>query len=67
MHTHVAWDICMNNLEESMLILDGAGYDGYWGVEHHTGKDEHPEVAIQIEKVKEVLLRWQESSGKGGA
>jgi sugar phosphate isomerase/epimerase len=59
MHTHVAWNITEGNLVESMTTLRDAGYDGYWGVEHHTGKNEYTEVAVQIARVRDVLDRWR--------
>ncbi|MBN1934050.1 MAG: TIM barrel protein [Anaerolineae bacterium] len=59
MHTHIAWDITENRLAESMSMLRGAGYEGYWGVEHHTGKNEYTEVAIQVGRVRDVLDRWR--------
>ena len=58
MHTHVAWNITETCLEEKMKLLVDAGYEGYWGVEHHTGKNEYTEVGIQIAKVRDVLSRW---------
>jgi len=59
MHTHVAWNITETCLPEKMKMLADAGYEGYWGVEHHTGKNEYIEVAIQVDKVKDVLDRWR--------
>ena len=41
-----------------MAMLRDAGYDGYWGVEHHSGQNEYTEVAIQVAKVRDVLSRW---------
>jgi len=32
---------------------------GYWCVEHHSGKNEYPEVGIQVAKVRDVLERWR--------
>lgn len=58
MHTHIAWNITENCLEESMAMLRDAGYEDYWGVEHHTGENEYTEVAIQVAKVRDVLARW---------
>jgi len=58
MHTHVSWDIAMGPLEKCMKTLVDAGYQGYWGVEHHSGKDEYQEVAIQVAKVRQVLSNW---------
>ena len=58
MHTHIAWEITETCLEDSMTMLRDAGYEGYWGVEHHTGKNEYTEVAVQLAKVRDVLSRW---------
>ena len=59
MHTHIAWNITEECLPEKMKMLADAGYDGYWGVEHHTGKNEYTEVAVQVAKVRDVLDRWR--------
>lgn len=58
MHTHVSWEITESCLEESMSMLRDAGYDGHWGVEHHSGQNEYTEVAIQVARVRDVLSRW---------
>jgi hypothetical protein len=31
---------------------------GYWGIEHNTGQHEYARVAVQVDKVREVLARW---------
>ncbi len=59
MHTHIAWNITETCLREKMELLRNAGYTGYWGVEHHTGKNEYTEVGIQIARVRDVLERWR--------
>jgi sugar phosphate isomerase/epimerase len=56
-HTHVDWRITTTCLAEKMAILQGAGYQGYWGVEHHTGKNEYGEVAIQVAMVRDTLAK----------
>ena len=58
MHTHMAWAITEGNLAQTMTMLRDAGYDGCWSVEHHTGKNEYTEVAVQLAKVRDVLDRW---------
>jgi sugar phosphate isomerase/epimerase len=58
MHTHLAWEITEGPLEASMGMLRDAGYQGYWGIEHHTGRDEYAEVAVQVARVRAVLGRW---------
>ena len=57
MHTHVDARITAACLEERMRILLDAGYEGYWGVEHHSGKNEYHEVAWQLAEVQRVLAR----------
>jgi sugar phosphate isomerase/epimerase len=59
MHTHLSWEITEGHLAESMALLRDAGYQGYWGVEHHTGENEYTEVAIQLARVQDVLDRWR--------
>ena len=59
MHTHLSWEITEGPLADKMSLLRGAGYRGYWGVEHHTGANEHTEVAIQLARVRDVLDRWR--------
>ena len=58
MHTHFSWDCCEKNLEECMTLLKDNGYDGYWGIEHHSGKDEYFKTGVQVEKVRVQLARW---------
>jgi sugar phosphate isomerase/epimerase len=60
-HTHVDWRVTTTCLEAKMNVLQAAGYSGYWGVEHHTGRDEYSEVAVQVAMVQEVLTRWQKA------
>jgi hypothetical protein len=40
-------------------VLREAGYQGYWGVEHHTGREEYSEVAVQVAQVQAVLEHWR--------
>ena len=58
-HTHFPWNITEGPLEEKMANLRDAGYKGFYSVEHHTAKDEYPEVAVQIARVRAVLDRWR--------
>jgi sugar phosphate isomerase/epimerase len=44
---------------QKLATLRDAGYEGYYSVEHHTGKNEYTEVAIQIARVRDVLERWR--------
>jgi len=48
-----------------MTILRDAGYQGYYSVEHHTGRDEYAEVALQLDRVRAVVDRWR--TGSAGA
>lgn len=57
-HTHVdATTTWGGNLADKMQMLTDAGYTGYWGVEHHTGKNEYAEIAAQLSQVRRVLTR----------
>lgn len=56
-HTHVDARITKTRLESAIKNLLAAGYQGYWGVEHHSAKNEYAEVAYQIAEVRRVLSR----------
>lgn len=56
-HTHVDARTTSTCLEERMTMLQKAGYQGYWGVEHHSAKNEYAEVAWQLAEVRRVLAR----------
>jgi len=58
-HTHVDWRITTTCLAEKMALLRQAGYQGYWGVEHHSGENEYSEVAIQVAMVRDALARMR--------
>jgi sugar phosphate isomerase/epimerase len=58
-HTHIPWNITEGPLEEKMTILRDAGYQGYYSVEHHTGRNEYAEVAVQLARVRTVFDRWR--------
>lgn len=62
MHTHISWQIAEGPLVDCMTTLRDAGYDGYWGVEHHTPEHEYAEVAVQLAKVRAVLDRWRQAT-----
>jgi len=55
MHTHLSYDIVMNHLEASASLLQASGYQGSWSVEHHSGKNEYAEVAVQLARVRAFL------------
>lgn len=56
MHTHIAAQIARTCLEGRLRMLVDAGYQGYWGVEHHSGEHEYARVAWQLATVKEALV-----------
>ncbi len=58
MHTHISWNITTDCLEESLTMLRDKGYQGCWGVEHHSGEHEYVRTAIQLERVRAVLQSW---------
>jgi len=58
-HTHFPWNITEGPLEEKMKNLRDAGYQGYYSVEHHTGRNEYAAVAIQVARVRAVFDRWR--------
>ena len=58
-HTHFPWNITEGPLEEKMANLRDAGYRGYYSVEHHKGRDEFSEVAIQIARVRDIFQKWR--------
>jgi sugar phosphate isomerase/epimerase len=66
LHTHFPWGITEGPLEEKMANLRDAGYQGYYSVEHHSAENEYAEVALQIDRVRDVLSRWR-TGAKGAA
>lgn len=65
-HTHVDARVTRNDLAGRMQILLDANYQGYWGVEHHTAKNEYAEVAYQLAEVRRVLARtlWERQNAE---
>jgi len=61
MHTHLDARITRTRLEPAIRILLDAGYAGYWGVEHHSAKNEYAEVACQLAEVRRVLERMRQA------
>jgi hypothetical protein len=47
--------ITRTRLESALRLLMAAGYQGYWGVEHHSGQNEYAEVAWQLAEVRRAL------------
>jgi len=58
MHTHIAWHVTEGPLAAKLDLLRKAGYQGAFGIEHHTGENEYTEVAVQVDRVRDVLSRW---------
>ena len=58
-HTHVDARVTRTRLDSALKILLDAGYNGYWGVEHHTGKNEYAEVEYQIAEVRRALTKFR--------
>lgn len=63
MHTHVDARITRTRLEQSIRLFLGGGYKGYWGVEHHSAKNEYAEVAYQIAEIRRVLSKIRVEEG----
>jgi len=59
-HTHVDARITRTRLESAIRLLLEAGYDGYWGVEHHSARNEYAEVACQLAEVRRVLEKMRQ-------
>ncbi len=57
MHTHVDATIAAADPEPKMRMMREAGYTGYWGVEHHTAKNEYAEVAWQLATIRRAATR----------
>jgi sugar phosphate isomerase/epimerase len=64
-HTHIDARVTNTRLEPAMAILRDVGYQGYWGVEHHSGKNEYREVEYQLACVRRVLADWGPAAGQG--
>lgn len=56
-HTHVDARATSTCLEARINLLLGAGYAGYWGVEHHSAQNEYAEIAWQLATVRRALAR----------
>ena len=63
-HTHFPKAITEGNLDAKMGQLRAAGYQGYYSVEHHSAQHEYAEVAIQLARVRSVLSRWAQPTGR---
>lgn len=66
-HTHIDARVTNTRLESAMAILRDAEYQGYWGVEHHSGKNEYREVEYQLACVRRVLADWGPAACQGSS
>jgi len=57
MHTHVDANVTAGGPEDKMQMMRDAGYEGYWGVEHHSAKNEYAEVGWQTATVRRAATR----------
>jgi sugar phosphate isomerase/epimerase len=65
MHTHIDARITATCLEEKLRLLIAAGYQGHFGVEHHSAKNEYWEVAWQLAELRRALVRLRgEGTGR---
>jgi sugar phosphate isomerase/epimerase len=55
MHTHVDARVTAGCLEEKVRLLLDAGYEGWFGVEHHTARNEYREVEWQLAEIRRML------------
>jgi len=62
-HTHLDARITRTRLEPAIRLLLDAGYQGYWGIEHHSGKNEYAEVACQLAEVRRILEKIRLEKG----
>jgi len=56
-HTHVDANVTRTRLEPAIRLLLAAGYQSYWGVEHHSARNEYAEVDCQLAEVRRVLAK----------
>jgi sugar phosphate isomerase/epimerase len=64
-HTHLDFKLSTGpRLEEKLATLWNAGYSGYYSVEHHSGKDEYLEVAMQLANVRRILEQFRTGQSK---
>jgi hypothetical protein len=61
-HTHFAWNITEGPLEQKMVDLRDAGYQGYYSAEYHVTENEYAQVGIQLAKIRAVLSQWQSAA-----
>lgn len=56
-HTHVDAKTCKDGLKKKLKTLLDAGYEGYWGIEHHSAQSEYVEVEWQLASVRRALAK----------
>lgn len=54
-HTHIAQKIVETCIDKTLATLKNAGYQGYLGVEHHSGKNEYTMLGWQIATVRRAV------------
>ncbi|MGE5558505.1 MAG: sugar phosphate isomerase/epimerase family protein [Bacillota bacterium] len=57
MHTHVDQRTAEAEPEARIGALVNGGYDGYWGIEYGSGKDEYVMVEWQLARTKRALVK----------
>ncbi|MEI6512716.1 MAG: TIM barrel protein [bacterium] len=57
MHTHVDARLTAAGPEPRLRAVRDAGYEGYWGVEHHSANNEYAELAWQLGVIKRAESR----------
>lgn len=50
---------------ETILMLEVAGYKGYFGVEYNAPRNQYAETELLISKVKKLLIDAKQQSGRG--
>ena len=50
-HTHVNYEHA-HRAETYLPLMREAGYQGLWGLEHHSGEDEYKKVARQLAEIR---------------
>ena len=61
-HTHLDMKTTRGRLESALQILMDAGYEGYLGVEHHTGRNEYAEVAAQVAELRRAVALLRDAA-----
>ena len=62
-HTHLDARVTNTCLDEKIKLLVDAGYEGYWGVEHHSAQNEYLEVGCQLAAVRRALRKLAAGGG----